>query len=74
MNNKDGLMILKEFYKYMFCNGKMADFRDSAEVLNSAIRAMRKNRIPLKHWVMFVHIASVKHSHHKITVVSVFLQ
>ena len=59
MEDRDGPTISKEFYKYMFRNsGNKADFRDSAEALNQAIRTMRKNRVPLERWIMFVHIGA----------------
>ena len=59
MEDEDGPTISKEFYKYMFRNpGNKVDFRDSAEALNVATRAMRKNRVPLERWVMFVHIGA----------------
>ncbi|KDR70891.1 hypothetical protein GALMADRAFT_159709 [Galerina marginata CBS 339.88] len=59
MDDNDGPIISKEFYKYMFRNpGKMPDFKDSAQALNLATRAMRRNGVPLERWVMFVHIGA----------------
>jgi CHAT domain-containing protein len=59
MDDEDGPMISKEFYKHMFRNpGNKADFRDSAEALNVAIRAMRKNGVPMERWILFVHIGA----------------
>jgi CHAT domain-containing protein len=59
MDDEDGPMISKEFYKHMFRDpGNKADFRDSAEALNLAIRAMRKNGVPLERWILFVHIGA----------------
>ena len=59
MADEDGPTISKEFYKYMFRNpGNKADFTDSAEALNVAIRAMRKNGVPLERWILFVHIGA----------------
>jgi tetratricopeptide (TPR) repeat protein len=59
MDDEDGPMISKEFYKHMFRKpGNKADFRDSAEALNVAIRAMRKNHVPLERWILFVHIGA----------------
>ena len=58
MADRDGPIISKEFYKYMFRNGNKVDFRDSAEALNVATRAMRKNRVPLRRWITFVHIGA----------------
>jgi tetratricopeptide (TPR) repeat protein len=59
MDDEDGPMISKEFYKHMFCDpGNKADFRDSAEALNVAIRAMRKNSVPLERWILFIHIGA----------------
>jgi len=59
MVDEDGPRIAKEFYKHMFRNPEnKVDFRDSAEALNVAIRAMRKNGVPLERWIMFVHIGA----------------
>ena len=59
MADEDGPTISKEFYKYMFRNARnKADLRDSAEALNQAIRTMRKRRVPLERWIMFVHIGA----------------
>jgi len=57
--DEDGPTISKEFYKHMFRkSANKANFRDSAEALNVAIRAMRKNRVPLERWILFVHIGA----------------
>jgi len=59
MEDRDGPTISKAFYEYMFREpGRKADFRDLAEALNLAIRTMRKNRVPLERWIMFVHIGA----------------
>ena len=59
MEDGDGPMISREFYKHMFRNpGNKADFRDSAEALNVAIRAMRKSGVPLERWILFVHMGA----------------
>ena len=59
MADEDGPIVSKEFYKHMFRKpDNKADFRDSAEALNSAIRALRKNRVPLERWILFVHIGA----------------
>ncbi|KAH9485970.1 hypothetical protein JR316_0000031 [Psilocybe cubensis] len=58
MHDEDGPTISKGFYDYMFRNGPMADFKDSAEALNVAVRTMRKNGVPLERWIMFVHIGA----------------
>ena len=59
VDDEDGPTISKEFYKYMFRKaGNKANFRDSAEALNVAIRAMRKNGVPLERWILFVHIGA----------------
>ena len=59
MDDEDGPMISKEFYKHIFRKpGNKADFRDSAEALNLAIREMRKNCMPLERWILFVHIGT----------------
>jgi CHAT domain-containing protein/tetratricopeptide (TPR) repeat protein len=59
MYDEDGPMISKEFYKHIFRKpGNKADFRDSAEALNLAIREMRKSRVPLERWILFVHIGA----------------
>jgi hypothetical protein len=59
MDDEDGPKIAKEFYKHMFRKqGNKADFRDSAEALNLATRAMRKNGVPLERWTSFVHFGA----------------
>jgi CHAT domain-containing protein len=59
MADIDGPVLAKEFYTYMFRKpGNKVDFRDSAEGLNRAIRALRKNRVPLERWIMFVHFGA----------------
>ena len=59
MDDEDGPTISKEFYKHMFRkSGNKANFRDSAEALNVAIRAMRKKGVPLERWIFFVHIGA----------------
>ena len=59
MDDRDGPTISKEFYKHMFREpGNKADFRDSAEALNVAIRALRKKCVPLERWILFVHIGA----------------
>jgi len=59
MADVDGPILAQEFYKYMFRDaGNKVDFRDSAEALQRAIRTMRKNRVPLERWIMFVHIGA----------------
>ena len=59
MDDEDGPMISKEFYKHMFRKpGNKADFRDSAKALNLAIWEMRKSRVPLERWILFVHIGA----------------
>ena len=59
MDDEDEPMISKEFYKHMFRNpGNTANFRDSAEALNVAIREMRKNGVPLECWILFIHIGA----------------
>ena len=59
MQDQDGPTISKAFYEYMFRDrGNKADFRDSAEALNLAVRAMRENGVPLERWIMFVHIGA----------------
>ena len=59
MDDEDGPTISKEFYKHLFRkSGNKANFRDSAEELNVAIRALRKNGVPLERWILFVHIGA----------------
>jgi CHAT domain-containing protein len=59
MDDRDGPMVSKEFYRHMFRNqGRKADFRDSAQALNVAVRALRINRVPLERWILFVHIGA----------------
>ena len=56
---EDGPMISKGFYKYIFRKPEnKADFRDSAESLDLAVREMRGQGVPLEHWIRFVHIGA----------------
>ncbi|KAH9474316.1 hypothetical protein JR316_0012774 [Psilocybe cubensis] len=55
MHDEDGPTIAKHFYDYIFSNGSTANFKESAQALNIAIREMRKQGVPLERWVMFVH-------------------
>jgi CHAT domain-containing protein len=61
MDDRDGPIVSGEFYKYMFGNSGnelRADFRDSAEALGVAVRALRKKGVPLERWILFVHIGA----------------
>ena len=59
MEDEDGPVISKEFYKHMFRNPEnQANYRDSAKALSLAIREMRRKRVPLERWTMFVHIGA----------------
>ena len=59
MDDRDGPIVSTEFYKYMFYKpGNKTDFRLSAEALNSAIRVLRKSKVPFKRWIPFVHIGA----------------
>ena len=49
----------KEFYRHMFRKpGNKVEFRDLAKALNLAVREMRKSRVPLERWILFVHIGA----------------
>ncbi|KAG8920369.1 hypothetical protein FRC02_000949 [Tulasnella sp. 418] len=70
MADADGPALAEQIYKYMFRrvgrgkgretveNG--VDFRDSAEALHNAIKALRdrKEGFPLEKWINFVHIGA----------------
>jgi hypothetical protein len=54
----DGPVLLRIFYKYMFREGRIGDFRYSAAALNHRTREMRKRRVPIDRWVNFIHIGA----------------
>jgi len=59
MEDEDGPIVSKEFYKYMFRElGNKVDFRDSAEALQRAVCVMKETGVPLKRWITFVHIGA----------------
>jgi CHAT domain-containing protein len=59
MADLDGPIVAEEFYKYMFRDPeKKADFRNSAEALSFAVRALRKKGVPLERWILFIHIGA----------------
>ena len=59
MEDVDGCDVTKDFYQHMFrITGAVPDFRDSAEALHLATRAMRKRGLGLDPWVKFVHVGA----------------
>jgi CHAT domain-containing protein len=58
MVDVDGPDVAEHFYAYMFREGSVGDFRDSAMALNHATREMRKKRVPMDRWINFVHIGA----------------
>ena len=59
MEDVDGCDVTKDFYQHMFRTpGAIPNFRDSAEALHLAIRAMRKRGSGLDRWVKFVHVGA----------------
>ena len=55
MDDGDGPVVAKEVYGYLTRGGKKADYREAAEGLARATRALRKARVPLERWICFVH-------------------
>ena len=59
MEDVDGCDVTKDFYQHMFrIPGAVPNFRDSAEALHLATRAMRKRGLGLDRWVKFVHVGA----------------
>ena len=59
MEDVDGCDATKNFYQYMFrIPGAVPNFRDSAEALHLATRAMRKRGLGLDRWAKFVHVGA----------------
>ncbi|KAJ6529019.1 CHAT domain-containing protein [Mycena vulgaris] len=56
MADEDGPQVSRDFYTHMFRGGASSDARKAAVALNSAVRLMRKNNVPLQRWVNFIHI------------------
>ncbi|KAG8990863.1 hypothetical protein FRB94_013030 [Tulasnella sp. JGI-2019a] len=56
MDDRDGPVVAKEFYNYMFRNGPEAvDCRDAAKALVMGVRELRRRRVPLERWINFIH-------------------
>ena len=56
MNDKDGPVIAKEFYKEIFkFGGENYDARNAAYALHKAVKCMRKSGVPSSRWAPFVH-------------------
>ena len=59
MEGVDGCNVTKDFYQHMFrIPGAAPDFRDSAEALYLAIKAMRRSGLGMDRWVKFVHVGA----------------
>ena len=53
MDDEDGPRLAKEFYKRMVKHG---DSRKAARALNSALRALGRQKVPINRIMRFVHI------------------
>lgn len=60
MADDDGPVLSREFYKHMFRHNDptKVNFKDSAVALKNGIKVLRKARVPLHRWVVFVHIGA----------------
>jgi hypothetical protein len=60
MSDEVELLTSKIFFAHMFRKREHsnADFKDSAKALNLAIKKMRKQDIPPKWWIPFIHIGA----------------
>ncbi|KAG8992193.1 hypothetical protein FRB94_011911 [Tulasnella sp. JGI-2019a] len=56
MDDRDGPVMAKAFYKHMFRNGpKEVDCRDAAKALVMGVRELRRNKVPFQRWINLVH-------------------
>ncbi|KAG8902134.1 hypothetical protein FRB99_004821 [Tulasnella sp. 403] len=59
MNDEDGPVLAKEFYKKMVRgNGGFKEGTNAAVALHNAIKVLRVNRVPTSRWINFVHIGA----------------
>ncbi|KAG8944893.1 hypothetical protein FRC03_001873 [Tulasnella sp. 419] len=69
MADVDGPILAEEVYKFMFrkvrnqtgmegVNEGVVDYRDAAEALSVATKALRDRGVPLERWINFVHIGA----------------
>ena len=55
MGDSDGPVVARAFYSHMARNGQGMEYRDGAEALAKATRALRRAGVPLERWICFVH-------------------
>ena len=59
MGDEDGPVVARAFYSHMVRKredeGGRMDYRDAAEALGKATRALRRAGVPLERWICFVH-------------------
>ncbi|KAG8927782.1 hypothetical protein FRC02_007767 [Tulasnella sp. 418] len=63
MADIDGPLLSEHVYKHLFRrvndgSGDLVDYRDAAEALNIATRALRDAGVPIERWINFVHIGA----------------
>lgn len=61
MNDDDGPLIVKSFYKRMFLKNKDTaehGFRRSARALQKAVWELRATGVPMERWVNLIHIGA----------------
>ncbi|KAG8899591.1 hypothetical protein FRB99_006566, partial [Tulasnella sp. 403] len=59
MDDEDGLLLVKEFYKRMVDGeGRLLDHTKAAEALHAAVGVLRARRVPVARWINFVHFGA----------------
>jgi CHAT domain-containing protein len=53
--DEDGPIVAETFYKYMFKRKDRVDYTDAAAALAKATKELRKRKVPLRQWILYVH-------------------
>jgi CHAT domain-containing protein len=55
MDDRDGPLVAKHFYSYLFGQGHQPQVSEAAKALHLAIKELRKN-VPYERWIPFIHM------------------
>lgn len=58
MDDRDGPVVMKEFYQTMFNSSRNLDHTEAAIALNTATKAMKKKGVPIDRRGVFIHIGA----------------
>ncbi|KAJ7214934.1 CHAT domain-containing protein [Mycena pura] len=56
MDDRDGPMVARILYSYLFGNGRQPQATDAAVALHLAVKELRKRNVPYERWVPFIHM------------------